>query len=149
VEHLTHVIGGPRACLRVDSIEEYRRWARRVRLAMHLPAALTVSQTPLVAHVSDGRWCADCPCGAAALCEPDWGMGICPDCGTEYPITFPADREAVEAVLLARPSPRLRHFFPHEETATRRGLPAGETVASLRRENRANGHPITRGGDGH
>lgn len=171
MQHLMTAIGGPRECLRVDTPDAYRRWARRTRMAMHLPAALTASSTPIPAHVSDGRWVADCPCGGAGLVEPDWGFTICVSCGIEHRVALPRDWPEVEDVLLARPSPTNRHFFPRAAVAhrlvsiaARRGVSVAdaaeretaaahllgampvraETTADLRRENLEHGLPVRR-----
>lgn len=140
MDHLRDVIGGPRECLRVDSREAYLRKAKEIRVALGLrDPELRPGTETLTPHVSDGRWVVDCPCGSAGLASHEWNIGICVDCGTIHPLRFPRDRAAVEAELLARPHPLQRHFFPATESAERRGLPAGETLASIRRENNARG----------
>lgn len=147
MDHLTNVIGGPRECLRVDNREAFERRIRTIRVQLGLNPTLRLGTETLTPHVSDGRWVVDCPCGSAGLASSEWNVGICADCGTIHPLRFPRDREAVEAELLARPSPLQRHFFPGKDCATRRGLPAGETLASIRRENEARGHRVV-GEDG-
>lgn len=138
MQHLQDVIGGPRECLRVDSLDDWTRKAMQIRASLGLPAQLTRSSVAVPAHVSDGRWVFDCPCGSAGLASHEWATGICIDCGTIHAVAFPAQRADVEAELLARPV-RNRHFFPHAPDALKRGLPAGETLASIRRENLAYG----------
>lgn len=141
---LQDAIGGPRECLQVDSPEAYELWARRVRMGMRAPAALKRATRSQPAHVSDGRWCFDCPCGSAGLASHEWGVGICVDCGVIHPVTFPDDRAEAEATLLARPNVLHRHYFPHAATARRRGLARGETVEHLEAENVARKVPVRR-----
>lgn len=169
---LDDVIGGPRECLRVDSLEAWTLKAMAIRAGLGLRTQLTRSSTTLPAHVSDGRWVVDCPCGSAGLASHEWGVGICVDCGTIHAVAFPVQRKAVEETLLARPNPANRHFLPADahrhrltvraagrgeslDEAQRRedaaaamvgGEPVrGETLASIRRENREHGHPEKRG----
>ena len=127
-------IGTPQTVLLVPTPAAYETWARRVRLDLHLPAALTRSETPIAAHVSDGRWVIDCPCGGGALAEPAWGIGICVDCGTIHPVTFPRERAAIEEVLLARPSEVNRHFLPAEAHRHRLTVRAARRGMSLETE---------------
>lgn len=146
MDHLNDVIGGPRECLRVDSRRAYERRVQAIRVGLGLAPTLRLGTEKLHPHVSDGRWVVDCPCGSAGLASHEWGVGICADCGTIHPVAFPRDRAAVEAVLLARPVVTTRHYFPHADTAARRGLAKGETLAGLRKENAARGLPAKRGG---
>lgn len=78
----------------------------------------------VVARAEHGRWLADCPCGGARLVQP--GVAFwCADCGHgPVPVRWPDDREAIDAVLMARPIGN-RHWFPNE------------TLDDLRNENRA------------
>lgn len=134
MDHLLTVIGGPRECLRVDSLEAYVRKVREIRVGHGLRAELKRSNVAVPTHVSDGRWVFDCPCGSAGLASHEWGIGICVDCGTVHKVSFPADRETVEAVLLERPVLR-RHYFADEKTAARRGMARPEKLDDLEDEN--------------
>jgi len=169
---LDDAIGGPRECLRVDSLDAWVRRAMAIRAGLGWTAQLTRSSVALPAHVSDGRWVVDCPCGSAGLASHEWGVGICVDCGTIHAVAFPPQRKAVEETLLARPNPTNRHFMPAaaaehriaaraaaagttravaraSENLARAAFGAepirGETLASLRRENADHGLPETRG----
>lgn len=85
--------------------------------------AAVKSRQHLTAYVSDGRWVAQCPGGPNGSCNggiaawPEHAYGCCLDCGTVYPIDFPAAHTIAEATeaLLARP-PENRHWRPDEET---------------------------------
>lgn len=136
-------IGGPREGLRVDSLAAYEDKVRKIRAGYGLAGALKRSSVALPAYVSDGRWVVDCPCGSGALASHEWAVAICPDCGTIHPAAFPDDREMVEAVLVARPA-RNRHYFPHEDTAERRGLARAERLEDLEDENVAHGYDVGR-----
>lgn len=91
---------------------------------------LPVDET-LPAYVSDNRWVADCPaCNGGIACWSENPRGACYDCGRIYRIRFPDNREAIEAVLAARPVQR-RHWL------------LGETVDMLKAENIEHGLPVT------
>ncbi len=59
---------------------------------------------PTAAFVSDGRWVAECPCGAAGLVHPNHAIARCGECGAVRPLVWPDERAAIEAALLDRPS---------------------------------------------
>lgn len=80
---------------------------------------------PAVAYVNHGRWVADCPtpgCGGAMLVLRG-GEFLCGTCfnaeiGGEYrPIEWPADPEAIEALLVVRPLPVHMNWAPGEPLA--------------------------------
>jgi hypothetical protein len=82
----------------------------------------------LIPHVSDSRWCADCPnCGGGIACWDANPRGCCLDCGHVYPIKFPPAkvRTEAEAILLERPE------------GNRNWRPEVESPKDLRRENEA------------
>lgn len=80
------------------------------------------------AFISGGRWVLMCACGNAASVDPDWRLAACFECGAIYrSIELPADRAAIEAVLLRRPEMRTRNWR----------LP--ETLAFLEAENEEHG----------
>jgi len=94
-------------------------------------ARITISENhaPLVASINHGRWVARCDCGAGVAVEPTWEQARCFGCGTVHcRIVLPADREAIEAVLLRRKQDAHRHWVPGVDTLDR-----------LRAENQA--HP--------
>lgn len=72
---------------------------------------------PVDALVSGGRWVVVCPCGNAPSASPDWQLACCFECGAIYHPTFPVEREALEALLLARPVTRTRNWAPPESVA--------------------------------
>lgn len=79
---------------------------------------------PVVAIVAGSNWIAECPdCGAHSVVTPLEGY-CCPNCGNmavghqARPVTWPADRAGIEAVLLKRPAPETRNWLPHETIAT-------------------------------
>jgi hypothetical protein len=145
VQWLQGVIGGPRECLGVSSLDAWQNKAKTMRVRMGLSPALRTATRKQPAHVSVSRWVFDCPCGSAGLASHEWGVGICVDCGVIHPVSFPDDRAEVEAVLLDRPVQN-RHYFPARETATRRGFARGERLADITGENEIRG-VRRRGGD--
>jgi hypothetical protein len=92
---------------------------------------LIEDELELVAHVSDSRWVADCPCGGGIAAWPLHRKGCCLDCGHVFAIKFPPADELphIVAVLEARPDPRTRYFDPR----------AGEELIDLKAQNAANG----------
>lgn len=114
-----------------------RLWAAR---GYGRPPAQAEARGSVAARVNHGRWIVDCPnrCGnalAGSVAEPYY---LCPDCGSPenggqwYGVAFPVQREAIEAQLLKRPA------LSPAQTATR-NWELGETVAMLRKENKARG----------
>lgn len=84
------------------------------------------SGAPLVAYVNHSRWAADCPegCSDAEFADPKWPRFVCTKCGSGvWPVRFPKDRLAIEALLLLRPEEN-RNW-------------SGESLADLRIENAA------------
>ncbi len=81
----------------------------------------------VLAYVNYSRWVADClNCSAGMALQPGVNQVVCLECGERYDVTWPKDREAIEALLLLRPQ-RNRHWRP------------GETIEDLERENREHG----------
>jgi len=85
---------------------------------------------PLLVRVNDGRWIVQCEvCNGAQLASRNDHRFFCVDCcnvshgGGWRPVAWPAEHEAIEATLSARPLPNTRHWLP------------GESVADLEREN--------------
>jgi hypothetical protein len=90
----------------------------------------------LAARVHEGYWIVDCPtCPSAELAWRDDPRFLCTNCvnqangGQTWPVVFPRQIDAIEAVLRLRPNPATRNWLP------------GETLAALRRENRDHGIP--------
>lgn len=104
------------------------------KLDVSLPTGTAEDAVPAMACVNtlgrDTRWVALCPdCGGAEYVWLDDPRFMCVSCrnasigGLWRPLRVPADREAIEAALLARPDPTTRHWLP------------GETVDDLLAEN--------------
>ena len=90
------------------------------------------------ARVNHGRWIADCPrryCANAVRLQPRQGTFHCAGeggCQMIAPIDWPADAEEIWDVLLQRPVPSTRNWYPsgHAEALKMR-LPHGQTPADL------------------
>lgn len=143
-------IGTPEHAHGVATPADYRTFALNVYRSL-LPrhkrgeAALRERKERPVAYVSDGRWVIDCECGNGPSAHPEWELAICCECGSLYRPRFPKDREAVERVLLARPHPTRRHFFPHKQLSKRVGMKRAETLRDLIRENAERGVSVVEG----
>lgn len=90
------------------------------------------------ARVNHGRWIADCPrryCANAVKLTPGQPTFHCAGdggCQMVAPIEWPADPDAIWAVLLERPVPSTRNWYPDSHVeAVRLGLPHGQTPADL------------------
>ena len=90
--------------------------------------------TPIPAVVNAGRWVVQCPdCTGAQMCAVSDPRFLCVNClnagngGQWRPVAVPANRTAIEALLLVRPLAVNRNWLP------------GETVAHLQAENTAAG----------
>lgn len=112
------------------------------RLKLGRIPPVTSIQGSVAAYINDGRWVAECPagCGGAIVVSETQAIFICPDCGSPengnnwYAVDYPAQKGAIEQVLLKRPArapdrAHLRHWLP------------SETVADLKRQNRSRGFP--------
>lgn len=109
------------------------------RLGYAPPHLAAVGSSPLTAVVNHGVWVALDGCGTregvhgGGVVWLDRPMVWCPLCRNKVagwrwrPVVLPAEREAIEAALLARPDVATRNWHP------------GETVDDLRRENRDHG----------
>lgn len=97
--------------------------------------AIVYEAAPIPAFVAQGQWVVDCPdCGRNRsmvwLTEP---LYMCPACwnqaigGDWRRVELPAEREHIEALLLARTLREARNWLP------------GETLDDLRAENEALG----------
>lgn len=97
------------------------------------------------AYVNFGRWIADCPmgCGNATGLNPGQATFLCATpggCGHVGSIEWPSNADEIWEVLLERPAPRTRNWFPSShELALRAGQPHGQTIEELREEARENG----------
>lgn len=108
---------------RIVDAASYRAYAAEALADINPGAVLHDRTERPTAYVSDGRWVADCDCGAGVSASRAWGLAICCACGSVYRPRFPATAAGIEQALLARPSPRQRHQRP------------GQTAADIAREN--------------
>lgn len=97
-----------------DFVAKFRRaLAERRAFGIHVVEHLVSS--PVYARVDHGRWLFDCACNAGVAADPGWPDARCLDCGTIYErVVFPVNRDAIEAVLLLRPSLEHRNWRPGE-----------------------------------
>jgi hypothetical protein len=87
-----------------------------------VPPSDLARDAAVVAFVNDGRWLAECPCGAAQLVSQSDRRYFCVDCMNQYAggrwvrVAWPDDVtvEAIEALLVRRPFPDTRNWLPHE-----------------------------------
>ena len=112
------------------------------RVGLGRVPALTAVQGTVAARINHGRWIVDCPggCGSAMIVTENPDLFLCPECGSPenggnwYRVTFPGEKAAIENILLRRPA------FRPDNAPARNWIP-GETVATLRQENRNRGFP--------
>lgn len=111
------------------------------------------------AYVYSGDWVADCPraCGGvehlydrANPRNPNSPRILqrtefhCSYCGMTAPIEWPADMTDILGVLMLRPVPHTRNWYPQGHgVAVRFRIPHGQTVDDLRAENLEHGVPAT------
>jgi hypothetical protein len=131
------IITGPLHAHGARSPEEYLEKQRahlaqlRAAYPQHGFGEPAVSALTALAWVSGGRWVVTCPCGNCPSADPEWRLAACFECGAVYRgVAFPAARQRIEALLLARPHRQNRHWLPQE------------SVAALERENHAHGHEV-------
>lgn len=95
------------------------------------PLAAWANLDPVVVLISGGAWVLRCSCGNAPAVHPAWRVARCFECGAVYEgLEIPADAAALEDTLVQRPT-KYRHWDPAR----------GETVASLKIENKQAGLP--------
>lgn len=88
----------------------------------------TDDATVLSAYINDSRWVADCSCGSGLSVDADTAKAYCFGCGKRFvAISIPANRAAIEDLLLVRPNRHNRNWVP------------GETEADLAAENTREG----------
>jgi hypothetical protein len=100
------------------------------------------------AEVNHGRWIVFCPfCAGAQMASAADHRFFCVDClhelpkkcrGKWLPVIWPKNREDIEVVLLERPGIENRNWFAVSRRLTF-GFVEGETIAELRKQNRARG----------
>jgi len=104
------------------------------------------------AYAYCGEWVADCPAGCNNVeflfmsARPrgpkivQKPMFSCSYCGEEAEIKWPEDMFAIMEVLMRRPIPSNRNWYPKDhETAIRFKIPHGQSIQDLREENEAHG----------
>jgi hypothetical protein len=112
------------------------------------------------AYVYAGDWVSDCPragCGGVehlyeranprnpasprVVAKPEFR---CSYCQMTAPIEWPPNMAELMSVLMLRPIPHTRNWYPKDhDTAVRFRVPHGQTVDELREENREHGVPAT------
>lgn len=113
------------------------------------------------AYVYAGDWVADCPraCGGvehlfnrANPRDPQSPRIVqksefhCSYCQMVTPVDWPPNMADIMAVLMLRPVPHTRNWYPKDhDVALRFRVPHGQTVDELRAENREHGVPATHG----
>ena len=111
------------------------------------------------AYVYSGDWVADCPrgCGGVEHCFDRTNPRDphsprlrrrhefrCSYCHMTAPIDWPSEMAAIMEVLMLRPVPHNRNWYPKDhDVALRFRIPHGQTVDELRAENREHGVPAT------
>jgi hypothetical protein len=110
------------------------------------------------AYVYAGDWVADCPHGCGNVEHlyqrqrpngprlvqvPSFYCSYCKFGETEpVPVDWPPNMAEIMTVLMLRPIPHTRNWYPHEhETAVRCRVPHGQSVDDLRAENAEHGVP--------
>lgn len=113
------------------------------------------------AYVYSGDWVADCPRGCGGVehlferanpRNPSSPRVVqktefhCSYCQMVTPIDWPPTMNEIMTVLMLRPVPHTRNWYPAgHDVALRFRLPHGQTVDELREENREHGVPATLG----
>jgi hypothetical protein len=111
------------------------------------------------AYVYSGDWVADCPraCGGVehlydradprnptaprVVQRPEFR---CSYCGMTAPIDWPPNMADILDVLMLRPVPHTRNWYPKDhDVALRFRIPHGQSIDDLRAENRDHGVPAT------
>lgn len=113
----------------------------------------TISQDKARAYVYHGDWVADCPrsgCNNAEhLFRPAAPGGprtlridffLCSHCGFQAFIDWPGDMLEISQVLMQRPVPDTRNWYPRDHpVAVRFGVEHGQSVRELVEENEEHG----------
>lgn len=112
----------------------------RNRWQTHANWEVDKSALPLHAWIGSSDWVITCDVCRETIVINFGEIYFCPQClnaahgGKARKVIFPADREAIERLLILRPNPDNRNWLPHE------------TVEDLRKENAE--HGIKEGGHG-
>ena len=103
------------------------------------PDGVDLSAPPAIARIEDGKWIADCPapgCRGAMIIFGDPAAGfMCASCfnsdiGRRYrPVLWPAEKGAIEELLLRRPMPVNRNWSSSETAADIAAENAGHGIA--------------------
>ena len=112
-----------------DGLVPYQDFVRmhRQRLGKSplVDRGLGLGMKSLWAKVNHGRWIVDCPnCRSAQIASRETPFFHCAECDSDwFRITYPAERVAIELLLLKRPNIANRNWEP------------GETLTILEKEN--------------
>lgn len=96
-----------------DSVQAWIIWKCEEAIKAHKIRGgwdgVTVEGEPVKAFINNGRWLGRCKvCANPIYVSPVTPILYCPECGNggsagAWGVEFPAEREAIEAILLARP----------------------------------------------
>lgn len=111
-----------------------------------------ISRDPARAYVYCGDWVADCPAGCnntEHLFRPSrpgaprtvkTDFFLCSNCGWQAFIDWPGRMTEITQVLMQRPDPGNRHWYPADHpVAVRFRVPHGQSVRDLLDENEEHG----------
>ncbi len=118
-----------------------------IRWSTHIAKSNGTPEPPVVQprgkvypRIAQSRWIVECPfCPGAQDASPEHPIFWCTDCAMEkngsapIVVAFPPNYQQIEAVLMTRPDPRARNWYP------------SETLGDLINENRAYGYPVPPG----
>ena len=96
------------------------------------------SGTPVYARIEQGAWIADCECGGAQFVDADEPVYYCFGCGNRgnkfrvRPVIFPEQRQAIEALILARPVNDLAGLTELEQAGLSKPLAFAEVDGQLK-----------------
>lgn len=110
------------------------------------------------AYVYAGDWVADCPRDGCYSTEHlfarsnpaspraprvvQLGSFACSNCRLQAAIEWPPDLAGITEVLMLRPVPQTRNWYPSgHDVALRFSIPHGQSIAGLREENAEHGVP--------
>lgn len=102
-------ITGPRQAHGARTAAEYEALQRDHILRLHNSGRSPAPPEPFDAavgaepYISGGRWMLRCQCQSGASVSTEWHIARCFECGAVYrALSFPADRLAIEALLVRR-----------------------------------------------
>ncbi len=138
-----------------EDMAAYVELDRRASVVIGKPRETRVGDAHAVARINWGRWLADCPAapclhpvtaehaagaeyvavGLPFMCQWCWNQDID---GRWREVDFPADKEAIEAAVLQRPSTFKHNGIVYDP----RSWGPGESFAQVQADNIAHGDPV-------